>query len=212
MATHSSVLAWRIPGTGEPGGLPSMQSHRVGHDWSDLAVAAADFWIFWYRNLVSMHLRFCQGNPALGFVLCLPWVAWYTYTQLQRTLPGDFPETTSVCLMPAVGETLSCFRSSPTPDIVCMSFHLSNSSELVDSEHLSLNLHLVSKWQSAFFYIYVNHLSVLLIFLPEGLSFLLVCRCSLHRLDMIFSRVDTLQISSFSINSVAWWTEVLNLC
>ena len=37
MATHSSVLAWRIPGTGEPGGLPSMGSHRVGHDCSDLA-------------------------------------------------------------------------------------------------------------------------------------------------------------------------------
>ena len=41
MATHSSVLAWRIPGTGEPGGLLSMGSHRVGHDWSDLAAAAA---------------------------------------------------------------------------------------------------------------------------------------------------------------------------
>ena len=40
MATHSSVLAWRIPGTGEPGGLPSMGSHRVRHNWSDLAVAA----------------------------------------------------------------------------------------------------------------------------------------------------------------------------
>ena len=41
MATHSSVLAWRIPGTGEPGGLPSMGSHRVRHDLSDLAAAAA---------------------------------------------------------------------------------------------------------------------------------------------------------------------------
>ena len=41
MATHSSVLAWRIPGTEEPSGLPSMGSHRVGHDWSDLAAAAA---------------------------------------------------------------------------------------------------------------------------------------------------------------------------
>ena len=40
MATHSSVLAWRIPGTGEPGGLPSMGLHRVGHDCSDLAAAA----------------------------------------------------------------------------------------------------------------------------------------------------------------------------
>ena len=41
MATHSSVLAWRIPGTGEPSGLSSMGSHRVRHDWSDLAAAAA---------------------------------------------------------------------------------------------------------------------------------------------------------------------------
>ena len=41
MATHSSVLAWRIPGTGKPGEMPSMESHRVGHDWSDLAAAAA---------------------------------------------------------------------------------------------------------------------------------------------------------------------------
>ena len=49
MATHSSVLDWRIPGTGESGGLPSMGSHRVGHNWSDLAVAdiqrtAGDKW------------------------------------------------------------------------------------------------------------------------------------------------------------------------
>ena len=41
MATHSSVLAWRIPGMVEPDRLPSMGSHRVGHDWSDLAAAAA---------------------------------------------------------------------------------------------------------------------------------------------------------------------------
>ena len=49
MATHSSVLAWRIPGTGEPGGLPSMGSHRVRHDWSDLAAGneiMACFFIF----------------------------------------------------------------------------------------------------------------------------------------------------------------------
>ena len=41
MAAHSSVLAWRVPGTGEPGGLPSTGSHRVRHDGSDLAAAAA---------------------------------------------------------------------------------------------------------------------------------------------------------------------------
>ena len=41
MATHSSVLAWRTPGMGEPGGLPSTGSHRVGNDGSDLVVAVA---------------------------------------------------------------------------------------------------------------------------------------------------------------------------
>ena len=55
MATHSSILAWRIPGMGEPGGLPSMGSHRVGHDWSDLAAAAADN----FRIGAG-----CQGNHA----------------------------------------------------------------------------------------------------------------------------------------------------
>ena len=40
MATHSIVLAWRIPGIGEPGGLPFMGLHRVGHDWYDLAAVA----------------------------------------------------------------------------------------------------------------------------------------------------------------------------
>ena len=41
MATHSSVLAWRIPGTEEPGGLPSIGSHSVGHDWSDLSSSSS---------------------------------------------------------------------------------------------------------------------------------------------------------------------------
>ena len=53
MATHSSVLAWRIPGTGEPGGLPSMGSHRVGHNRSDLAAAAA---VFIHRAVCSVSM------------------------------------------------------------------------------------------------------------------------------------------------------------
>ena len=54
MATHSSVLPWRIPGMAEPGGLPSMGSHRVGHDWSDLAAAAAAAEI---EGLKKMQIR-----------------------------------------------------------------------------------------------------------------------------------------------------------
>ena len=62
MATHSSVLSWRIPGTGEPGGLLSMGSHRVGHDWSDLAAAAAagtDSFLSLWISFVSVFQPYC---------------------------------------------------------------------------------------------------------------------------------------------------------
>ena len=56
MATHSSVLAWRIPGMGEPGGLPSVGLHRVGHNWCDLAAAAtAAVHICQSQSLSSSH-------------------------------------------------------------------------------------------------------------------------------------------------------------
>ena len=58
MATHSIVLAWRIPGKGEPGGMPSMGSHRVGHDRSDLAAAAADLTLLQANSL--LFLWCCQ--------------------------------------------------------------------------------------------------------------------------------------------------------
>ena len=62
MATHSRVLAWRIPGTGEPGGLASMGSHRVGHDRSNLAAAAAA--IFSYNLYVLAPI--CQYIPIVS--------------------------------------------------------------------------------------------------------------------------------------------------
>ena len=61
MATHSSALAWRTPGTGEPGGLLSMGSHRVGHDWRDLAAAVAtgSWWLIhsgvWWLPIRLLH-------------------------------------------------------------------------------------------------------------------------------------------------------------
>ena len=67
MATHSSVLAWRIPGTGEPGGLPSMGSHRVGQGCSDLAAAA-------------MPSRFIQSCEWQDFLLYDWIIFYYTYT------------------------------------------------------------------------------------------------------------------------------------
>ena len=74
MATHSSVLAWRILGMGEPGGLPSMGSHRVGHDWSDLAAAAAaahflkNFESFW--RVCILRIRIDPGTFKFIYFLC----------------------------------------------------------------------------------------------------------------------------------------------
>ena len=64
MATHSSVLAWRIPGTAEPGGLPPMGWHGVGHDWSDSAAAAA-------ASRPHSH-PLPQSSPWQPQVRCLP--------------------------------------------------------------------------------------------------------------------------------------------
>ena len=64
MATHSSVLAWRIPGTGEPGGLQSLGSHRVRHNWSDLAAVAAAAAIACWAN-----------RPFWGRLLRVLWTA-----------------------------------------------------------------------------------------------------------------------------------------
>ena len=76
MATHSSVLASRIPGMGEPGGLPSMGSHRVGHNWSDLAAAAEyimqnaglDWIISWNQDCQEKYQQpqICRWCPSNG--------------------------------------------------------------------------------------------------------------------------------------------------
>ena len=65
MAAHSSVLAWRIPGTEEPSGLPSRGPHRVGHDWSNLAAAAAVSSLCWFTFCIFGSQR----------TIATPW--WY---------------------------------------------------------------------------------------------------------------------------------------
>ena len=62
MATHSSVIAWRIPGMGEPGGLPSTGSHRVGHNWSDLA---ACIYMYIYTPLILKHAFLQDSNLGI---------------------------------------------------------------------------------------------------------------------------------------------------
>ena len=97
MATRSSVLAWRIPGTGEPGGLPSMGSHRVGHDWSD-AAAATDgrckpLHLEWINNKVLMYstgnyIRYPVINPywkRIGKTMCI-YIYTHMYTHMYNSV------------------------------------------------------------------------------------------------------------------------------
>ena len=66
MATHSSVLAWRIPGTGEPGGLLSVGLHRVGHDWSNSSSSRLEKSITHHIKTTATFLRFTFDPLQLG--------------------------------------------------------------------------------------------------------------------------------------------------
>ena len=97
MATHSSVLTWRISGTVEPGGLPSMGSHRVGHDWSDLAAAAASpipFPVpFLLHSLLTLSFTWSIPKNQTFFCLC---VFIYDFP----SVPVGFPGGSSVRNLP----------------------------------------------------------------------------------------------------------------
>ena len=67
MATHFSVLAWRIPGMAKPGGLPSMGSHRVGHDWSDLVVVDIVYLLSHVWHFVTARTKAHQAPLSMGF-------------------------------------------------------------------------------------------------------------------------------------------------
>ena len=77
MATHSSVFAWRIPRTGEPGGLPSLGLHRVGHDWNELAAAAAAAeWKLQIVFVVCFTVQFSSVQSlSRVWLLATPWIA-----------------------------------------------------------------------------------------------------------------------------------------
>ena len=83
MAPHSSTLAWKIPWTEEPGRLQSMRSHRVGHDWSDIVAAAAEFQ--WHPTPVLLPGK-PHGRRSLEG--CSPWGRWVSDTTEQ--LPFHF--------------------------------------------------------------------------------------------------------------------------
>ena len=100
MATHSSILPLRIPGTGEPGGLPSMESHRVGHDWSDLAAAAAVY---------TMEKAMTPHSSTLAWKI--PWMVEPSRLQCMGSLRVGHYWATSLslsCIGGGNGNPLQC--------------------------------------------------------------------------------------------------------
>ena len=91
MATHSSVLAWRIPGTGEPGGLPSMGSHRVRHDW---AISLSLFLSCIGEGDGNLFQCSCLENPRDGGAW---WAAVYGVTQSRTRLKQLSSSSSSQC-------------------------------------------------------------------------------------------------------------------
>ena len=105
MATHSSVLSWRIPGTTEPGGLPSVGSHRVRHDWSDLAaVAAACRRSCHLQTVTVLLLPFQSGFLLFLFLL---WLLWKNLPKLCWTV---VVRVGTLVLFLTLGEMLSIFH------------------------------------------------------------------------------------------------------
>ena len=83
IATHSSVLAWRIPGKEEPGWLPSMGSHRVGHDWSDFSSSSRGILIYTYS---CSQRQIIDGNNESAFLKVNVFLILFILLQVFRSV------------------------------------------------------------------------------------------------------------------------------
>ena len=134
MATDSSVLAWRIPGTGDPGGLPSMGSHRVGHDWSDLAAAARAYFVHYYifhivfEAFALKSLRSDQMSRSFVFDSLQPHESQHARPPCTSPTPGVHsdsrpssqwchPAISSLCLLPSIFSASGSFPVSSSHQV-----------------------------------------------------------------------------------------------
>ena len=150
MATHSSVLAWRIPGTGEPGGLLSMGSHRVGHDWSDLAAAAAEYLQFSSVQLLSRVRLFatpwiaaCQASLSITN-------SWSSLrlTSIESVMPSSHLILCGpLLLLPSIPPSIRVFSKESTLHMRWPKYW-SFSFSIIPSEYLKVmqKLHLKGEW------------------------------------------------------------------
>ena len=114
--THSSVLAWRIPGMGEHGGLPSLGSHRGGHDWSNLAAVAATL----FRELQLGGIKACGSNVLWGELTFYQFhhLASLNHTHCILLIPYISSQSHLFCLCGSWDESLgSRFNSLDAPEL-----------------------------------------------------------------------------------------------
>jgi len=108
MATHSSTLAWRVPGMGEPGGLPSLGSHRAGHDWSDLAAAPYIKTIYICQFILSLFSHSVTSNSLRHHGLQHTSLSCPSPRDLQELSPApQFESISSLALNLLYGPTLT---------------------------------------------------------------------------------------------------------
>ena len=148
MATHSSILAWSIPGLGEPGGLSSMGSHRVGHNWGNLAAAAAS------KTSCVYWMGFPGGasgkEPAWPCRRCKrhvfdPWVGKILWRRASSTLACRIPMN----------------RGAPRAIVHGVSKSRTRLKQLI-SMHVSIwtsvkKYHILSLLNKCFFFVYIRH-------------------------------------------------------
>ena len=164
MATHSSVLAWRIPGSGELGWLPSMGSHRVGHNWSDLAAAAASPWwpqekncsLNTIKGYQDLETSIQESSWGLG-----PWLS---------PLPALGLEPMNVSELPSVH--LSNRDSKYLPHLFVLKIKADHACQAQDW-HISLTINNI--W--AFFFFFFFRIFCADHFLKSLLSLLQYCFC-----------------------------------
>ena len=166
MATHSSVLAWRIPGIGEPGGLLSMGTHRVRHNWSDLAAAA-----------VAAGKRGCPGlevvrklvDSTIGYLFFFFFFRFYFFgcAALAWRILGPQPGTWLI--PPAVeAQSLNLWTAREVPTFSV----LNHSGTLVNKNEARLTLWLVKEQQPL---IWARTGGYLLIFMAWTISCFCLC-------------------------------------
>ena len=167
MATHSSVLAWRIPGTGEPGGLPSMGSQRVGHDWSDLAAAAAvlkhsHFTTWWCQYMVP--IRYSRHDVLFVFRPISHYSA-FSLLHFRTTLHGMLRRYYGPPIQTSVRQTfIEHLLRSKQKHITSSSSHLFKlfpSAKEISS--LMISLHLACRREILGYSIILNHTDITVI-------------------------------------------------